>query len=57
MKLIAVHLAQAVKFARLAALESTPEVRKQLEKRADAYRKLAEKRAKKLGTPLPGKPH
>ncbi len=53
MKLMTEYLADAAKFDQLAALEQDPQVREQLKKQAAAYRKLAEKRAKQLGVPLP----
>ncbi len=56
MKLIAEYVAEAVKFEHLAALEPRPDYKAQLEKQAEAYRKLAVDRAKKLGVPPPEKP-
>ncbi len=56
MQLIADYIANAVKFERTAATERDAELRKQLEKQAAAYRKLAEDRAKKIGVPPPEKP-
>ena len=53
MKMVAEHLDMALKFERLAAHESDPEVRAQFEKQAAAYRKLAEKRAKQYGLEMP----
>jgi F0F1-type ATP synthase membrane subunit b/b' len=53
MKLVTEYLADAAKFDQLAALEQHPQVREQLKEQATAYRKLAEKRAKQLGVPLP----
>jgi hypothetical protein len=57
MKLIVEYVADAVKFEHRAAGEQKPELRSALEKQAAAYRKLAEERAKKLGVPLPERPH
>ncbi len=54
MKLVAEYMSDAVNFERLAALERKPELREQLERQADAYRKLAEDRAKQVGLPPPG---
>ncbi len=56
MKLVTEYLADAAKFDQLAALEQDPQVREQLKKQAAAYRKLAEKRAKQLGVPMPKPP-
>lgn len=56
MKLVTEYLADAAKFERLAASESNPDVKAQLEKQAAAYRKLARDRAAKLGLPLPPDP-
>jgi hypothetical protein len=44
------------KFEELAANESNPELKAQLEGQADAYRKLATKRAQELGLPAPSPP-
>jgi hypothetical protein len=56
MKLVTEYLADAAKFDQLAALEQNRQVREQLKEQAAAYRKLAEKRAKHLGVPLPKPP-
>jgi hypothetical protein len=56
MKLVTEYLADAAKFDDLAALEQDLQVREQLKKQAADYRKLAEKRAKQLGVPLPKPP-
>ncbi len=53
MKLVTEYLADAAKFDQLAGLEQDPQVRKQLQKQAAAYRNLAAKRAEQLGLPLP----
>jgi hypothetical protein len=52
-KLIAEYLERAHQFERLAAHETDPKLKSNLEKQARAYRKLAEKRAKETGLPLP----
>jgi hypothetical protein len=44
-KLVAEYLDRAHEFERLAADESNPKLKEDLEKQAAAYRKLAEKRA------------
>ena len=49
MKLIAEYLDIAIKFERLAAVEPPSKLKKSFEKQAAAYRKLAAKRARKLG--------
>ena len=56
MKLVADYLEKALHFEQLAAAEKTPELQVSLMKQAEAYRKLASKRAlrDKL-TPLPPK--
>jgi hypothetical protein len=53
MKLIAEYLECAARFERLAADESNAELKQQLESQAAAYGKLAAKRAKEVGQPLP----
>lgn len=53
MEMIRKYLENAIKFKDLAAAEKQPDVRALLEKQADAYRKLAEERAKKLNLPMP----
>jgi hypothetical protein len=55
-KLIAEYLADAVKFERMAEEAIAPEVKTALIQQAEASRKLAIKRAKELGIPLPDKP-
>jgi uncharacterized protein (DUF58 family) len=57
MKLITEYIADAVNFERLAAVETNPEVRAQLEKQAAAYRRLAAQRAKQIGVPAPEWPN
>ncbi len=56
-KLIAEYIADAEKFEHLAAIEQKPEFKAQLEQQAASYRRLAEERAKKLGTPPFEKAH
>ena len=55
-KMIAEYLDHAMQFERMAADETNPAVRKQFEKQAAAYRKLASERAAKLGLPEPPPP-
>jgi hypothetical protein len=49
MKLIAEYLDIAIKFECLAAVEAPSKLKESFEKQAAAYRKLAAKRARKLG--------
>jgi hypothetical protein len=56
MKLVTEYLADAANFERLAATESDLAMKERLLNQAAAYRKMAEKRAKALGLPLPPKP-
>ena len=49
MKLIAEYLDIAIKFEWMAAVESPSKLKKSFERQAAAYRKLAAKRARKLG--------
>jgi len=49
MKLVAEYLADAQKFERLAAEEKDEDLKLSFLQQADAYRKLAEKRARELG--------
>ena len=53
MKMIGEYLDNAIKFERMAAEESDAKLKAHFEKQADAYRKLAAARAKKLGLPPP----
>jgi hypothetical protein len=55
MKMLAEYLENAIKFERLAAEEKDAVLKAELEKQAIAYRKLAEKRAKKYNLALPQK--
>ena len=52
MKLVAEYLADALKFEQLAAQEKDEDLKLSLLQQAEAYRKLAEKRAKELGKPV-----
>jgi hypothetical protein len=56
MKMVAEYLEQAHRFERMAASETNPVSKKQLEDQAQAYHKLAAKRAKALNLPMPEKP-
>jgi hypothetical protein len=53
MKLVAEYLEHAAQFQRMAASEKNLTTRAQMLEQADAYYKLAVKRAKDLGQPLP----
>jgi hypothetical protein len=53
MKLLTEYLDRAVQFENLAAAETDPKFKEQLENQAKAYRQLAAKRAQELGLPLP----
>lgn len=53
MKMIAEYLENAFKFERMAAEETDPKLKANLEKQAVAYRKLASERAQKLGLEPP----
>ncbi len=53
MKLILEYVQNAIKFEQLAAMERNPDVVAALKKQAEAYRKLADERAHKLGVPPP----
>jgi hypothetical protein len=53
MKMIAEHPENAAKFKRMAAQESDPKLKADLEKQAAAYRKLAADRATKQGYKTP----
>jgi hypothetical protein len=55
MKMLAEYLESAIKFERFAAEEKDAALKTELEKQAIAYRKLAEKRAKKYNLALPPK--
>jgi hypothetical protein len=53
MKLVAEYLERAAQFQRMAASEKNLTTRAQMLEQADAYYKLAVKRAKDLGQPVP----
>jgi hypothetical protein len=53
MKLVAEYLANVQQFDRLAASEDDPDAKRALEQQAEAYFKLAVKRAAALGLPEP----
>lgn len=52
-KMLAEYLEHALEFERMAAREQNPEIKAQLEKQADAYRKLAISRARAVGMEPP----
>jgi hypothetical protein len=57
MKMVAEYLEQAHHFECMAASEVEPKTKQQLQEQAEAYHKLAEKRAANLGlTTPPGRP-
>jgi len=56
MKLLTEYLDRAVHFEHLAAAETDPQLKEQLQEQANAYRKLAAKRAEELGLPPPSPP-
>ena len=56
MKLLSQYLDRALKFESLAAAETDPKLKADLEGQATAYRKLASDRATKLGLPQPSAP-
>jgi len=49
-------LENALKFERMAAEATDPRLKEALEKQAQAYRKMAAKRAERLGLPAPNPP-
>ena len=53
MKMLAEYLEKAITFERMAAEEENPKLRADLKKQAEAYRKLAAERAKRLGLQRP----
>jgi hypothetical protein len=55
MDLVLRYLENAVRLRDLAALETDPKVRADLEKQAQAYYKLAERRARERDLPIPDK--
>jgi hypothetical protein len=56
MKLLTQYLDRALKFESLAAAETDPKLKADLEGQATAYRKLAADRVTKLGLPPPSAP-
>jgi hypothetical protein len=50
-KLVAEYLEQAVHFHQMAAQATDPKLKESLEKQAEEYRKLADKRARTLNLP------
>lgn len=50
------YLGRAVVFERLAADETDPDLKADLERQPRAYRKLAAMRAEGMGLPAPGQP-
>lgn len=53
MELALQYLETAIRLRNLAAAENDPKLRADLEEQAQAYRKLAERRARKRNLPLP----
>jgi hypothetical protein len=53
MKLLMEYIDHALGFERMAAEETNPELRSQLESQARAYRKLVADRAARYGMPAP----
>ena len=56
MQLVTDYLERAIHFERMAAKETDPKFKALLQKSAEDYFKLAEKRAKELGQPIPKRP-
>jgi hypothetical protein len=56
MKMIAEYLEHALDFERMAAEETTPQIKAVFEEQAASYRRLAETRAEIAGLQLPPKP-
>jgi hypothetical protein len=56
MKMVAEYLEHAHRFERMAAFESNPTLKAQLTEQAEAYYKLAAKRAESLGASIPPRP-
>ena len=56
MKMVAEYLEHAHRFEGMAGSETNPLTKKQFEDQAQAYYKLAIKRAKELGLPAPHTP-
>lgn len=53
MKMLAEYLDMAMKFERMAANENNPTLKKEFERQAAGFRKLAEKRAEEYGLTMP----
>ena len=53
MKMVAEYVEKALNFERLAAEETNPELKAQLEAQAASYRKLAVERARRENLPYP----
>jgi hypothetical protein len=56
MQLLAQYIEHPLIFERLANAETNQKLRADLESQVQAYRRLAEQRAKKLGLPMPSAP-
>ncbi len=56
MQLVSEYLERAVHFEQMAEKETDPKFKAVLQKHAQDYYKLAEKRAKELGVPVPKRP-
>jgi hypothetical protein len=56
MKMIAEYLGHALEFERMLSQETNPDLKAPLEKQAASYRKLAAKRAKRMGYEPPRQP-
>jgi hypothetical protein len=56
MKMVAEYLEHALSFELMAAAESDPQLKADLQKQADSYRKLAAGRANELGVEPPINP-
>ena len=56
MKMVADYLEHALKFERMVAKETNPQIKVVFEKQAAAYRKLAAERTKKFGLNEPRYP-
>jgi hypothetical protein len=57
MQTVAEYLAEAIKFERMADDAIDEKVKAAFKNQADSYRKLAIKRAKELGYPVPAPPN
>jgi hypothetical protein len=56
MQLLSQYIEHALIFERLADAEMNQKLRADFERQAQAYRRLAAQRAKKLGLPMPSAP-